>query len=77
MVACQEIGQGERHEPELLGDITRIEPITVEGAYDTMLNSTRVHQNKQLLQLLQRYTKRSSFAVATKQSNENGANNAS
>jgi glutamate--cysteine ligase catalytic subunit len=58
LIACKEIGEGKLHVPELLGDIN-IDPISTEGAYDTKLDSKRV-QNKQVLQLLQRYTQRTS-----------------
>jgi hypothetical protein len=58
LIACKDIGEGTLHIPELLGD-EHIEPISTEGAYETKLDSKRV-QNKQLLELLQRYTKRSS-----------------
>jgi hypothetical protein len=57
-MACKEIGEGKLHIPELLGDI-EIEPITTEGAYDTKLESKRL-QNKKIIELLQRYTKRTS-----------------
>jgi glutamate--cysteine ligase catalytic subunit len=59
MKACKDIGEGTLHVPELLGD-ERIEPITTEGAYDAKMDSKRV-QNKQLLELLQRYTSRTAF----------------
>lgn len=61
MVACKDIGEGTRHEPSLLGDL-KIEPITTVGAYDVKLDSKRV-QNKEVLGLLGRYAKRSSFAA--------------
>jgi len=59
LTACNEIGLGNRHVPELLGDMT-ITPITTVGAYDKKLESKRV-QNKELLSLLRRYTDRKSF----------------
>jgi glutamate--cysteine ligase catalytic subunit len=59
MMACRDIGQGNLHIPELLGNVT-IDPITADGAYETKLDSTRV-QNDQLLGLLRRYTSRKSF----------------
>jgi len=59
MVACHEIGLGKRPCPELLGDIT-IEELTMEGAYDVKLDSKRIHSNEQLIDLVQRYTKRRS-----------------
>jgi len=58
LIACTEIGEGKLHVPELLGDVF-IEEITTEGAYDTKLDSKRV-QNKRVLELLQRYTRRQS-----------------
>lgn len=62
MVACKEIGEGTRHEAELLGDL-KIKPITAAGAYDVKLESTAVHnQNEELLSLLRRYTERKAFA---------------
>lgn len=60
LVACKEIGEGKLHVPELLGDV-EIKPITVDGAYDAKLDSKRV-QNKRILQLLKRYTKRGIFS---------------
>ena len=57
-MACKQIGEGTLHVPELLGDM-KIDPITTEGAYDTKLESTRL-QNKKIIELLQRYTKRTS-----------------
>jgi hypothetical protein len=60
MVACQDIGLGRLHVPELLGDI-HINPITTEGAYGIKLDSKRV-QNGRLLDLLRRYTDRDSFS---------------
>ncbi|KAG7346815.1 glutamine cyclotransferase [Nitzschia inconspicua] len=58
MVACKEIGEGKRHVPELLGNVT-IRPITTDGAYQTKLDSKRA-TNQRLVQLLQRYTRRKS-----------------
>lgn len=60
MVACEEIGMGKLHVPELLGDV-QIRPISPEGAYDVKLDSKRV-QNEHILQLLRRYTGRKSFS---------------
>lgn len=60
MIACEDIGTGKLHVPELLGDV-RIKPISPEGAYDVKLDSKRV-QNEQILQLLRRYTGRKSFS---------------
>ena len=59
MCACRDIGEGKLHVPELLGKVT-IDPVTPEGAYDTRLESTRAH-NERILDLLRRYTNRSSF----------------
>lgn len=64
MKACKDIGEGQLHIPELLGDF-KIEPITEEGAYDAKLDSRRV-QNDRVLQLLQRYTNREAFSSRTK-----------
>ncbi len=58
MVACKEIGEGKLHVPELLGDV-RIKEITTDGAYQTKLDSKRV-TNRRILELLQRYSKRTS-----------------
>lgn len=60
MLACENIGTGKLHVPELLGDV-RIKPISADGAYDVKLDSKRV-QNDQILQLLRRYTGRKSFS---------------
>jgi len=60
MVACKDIGEGTRHVPELLGD-AKISPITGEGAYEVKMDSNRL-QNEKLVELLQRYTSRESFA---------------
>jgi len=59
MCACRDIGEGKLHVPELLGNII-IDPVTPEGAYDTKLESSRAH-NQRILELLRRYTNRSSF----------------
>ena len=37
-IACKAIGEGTRHEPELLGDI-KIDPIRADGAYDVKLDA--------------------------------------
>ena len=58
MVACKEIGEGKLHVPELLGDV-RIKEITIDGAYQTKLDSRRV-TNDRIVELLQRYKKRQS-----------------
>jgi hypothetical protein len=60
MIACRDIGVGKLRVPELLGSM-KIDPITKEGAYGTKLTSNRV-QNEHVLNLLQRYTRRASFA---------------
>jgi len=64
MVACKQIGEGTRHEPELLGDL-HFDQITKEGAYDVKLDSKLVHSNSQLLELLKRYSGRISSAEKT------------
>jgi len=58
---CTDIGLGNVHVPELLGDI-KIAPVTAEGAYEIRLDSKRA-QNERVLQLLQRYKTRSSNSV--------------
>ena len=58
MVACKEIGEGNLHVQELLGDV-EIKPITTDGAYQTKLDSRRV-TNQRIVELLQRYKKRQS-----------------
>jgi len=58
LVACKDIGEGRLHVPELLGDF-RIKEITTDGAYQTKLDSKRV-TNQRIVELLQRYTKRTS-----------------
>merc|ERR1712161_141643 len=60
MVACKEIGEGARHESELLGD-KKIVPIKVDGSYDVKLAGTR-GQNDDLVNLLRRYAGRKSFS---------------
>lgn len=67
MKACKDIGEGTLHVPELLGNL-KIEPITKEGAYDVKLDSRRV-RNDRVLELLQRYTNRKSFAQSHKRTN--------
>ena len=44
VIACKEIGEGTRHEPDLLGE-TRIEPIKTDGAYDVKLNAKKVEND--------------------------------
>lgn len=56
---CTDIGLGNVHIPELLGEI-KIDPVTTEGAYEVKLDSRRA-QNGHVLQLLKRYKKRKSF----------------
>lgn len=63
MVACKEIGEGTRHEEELLGDF-HIDPISTKGAYDVKLEGRKV-KNDDLFDLLSRYTNRQSFATRT------------
>jgi len=58
MVACKEIGEGTRHEPDLLGSF-RIDQVLSAGSYDTKLDSKRV-QNDHLIKILHRYTRRDS-----------------
>lgn len=60
MIACKDIGEGKRHEPELLGDF-RITPIEREGAYDVKLDSKKVNNNC-IVHLLRRYSRRRSFS---------------
>lgn len=60
MVACKDIGEGKLHIPELLGDL-KINPITAEGAYGIKMDAKTV-RNEKLLELLQRYTYRTSFS---------------
>ena len=59
MKTCKDIGEGRLHVPELLGEF-KVDPISLEGAYDIKLDSKRV-QNDHVLQLLQRYTQRKPF----------------
>jgi len=59
-VACQDIGLGKLHVPELIGDNV-IRPITKEGAYDVKLDSQPV-QNDRIVALLKRYASRTSFS---------------
>jgi hypothetical protein len=66
MVACKEIGEGIRHEPDLLGDFT-IEPVSTEGAYDVKLEVKKVN-NEDLLELLRRYSNRVSFSESQRNS---------
>ena len=57
---CRDIGTGEKHVPELLGDV-HIEPIRAEGAYQVKLDSRRA-QNEHIQELLRRYTSRKAFS---------------
>lgn len=66
MVACQEIGEGKRHEPDLTGDVV-IEPVTVQGVYDKKLDSGRIKDDR-LTALLRRYTKRADFGASGRKS---------
>jgi len=59
-VACNEIGEGTRHEPDLLGDI-HIRPISTDGCYDVKLDAKKV-ENNDLVGLLSRYANRQSFS---------------
>ena len=58
-VACNDIGKGTRHEPDLHGDI-HINPFTTDGAFDVKLDAKKV-ENNYLVKLLCRYTNRQSF----------------
>jgi glutamate--cysteine ligase catalytic subunit len=60
LVACKEIGEGQRAAPELLGDVV-IKPILATDAYQKKLDSKRVN-NGQILSLLERYSARKTFA---------------
>jgi glutamate--cysteine ligase catalytic subunit len=66
IVACKEIGDGTRHESDLLGDM-KINLLRKDGAYDIKLDATKV-QNDRLLELLRRYTNRTSFSDIIKNS---------
>eukprot|EP00557_Chaetoceros_sp_GSL56_P002214 CAMPEP_0176500564 /NCGR_PEP_ID=MMETSP0200_2-20121128/13630_1 /TAXON_ID=947934 /ORGANISM="Chaetoceros sp., Strain GSL56" /LENGTH=935 /DNA_ID=CAMNT_0017899263 /DNA_START=602 /DNA_END=3409 /DNA_ORIENTATION=- len=72
MMACKDIGEGVRHEKELLGDFY-IDPISTAGAYDVKLEGRKV-KNDDLFQLLRRYTHRQSFSCKTKSSSEGSKN---
>lgn len=75
MVACKEIGEGVRHEKELLGDFY-IDPISTSGAYDVKLEGRKV-KNDDLFQLLRRYTHRQSFSCKSKSSCDGSKNTSS
>lgn len=64
MIACKEIGEGTRHEQDLLGDF-RIDPISTKGAYDVKLEGRKV-KNDDLFKLLSRYRSRQSFSDTRK-----------
>lgn len=64
MIACKEIGEGERAAPELLGDV-QIKPIRSSDAYVKKLESTRV-KNADIISLLERYAARKQFGDDTK-----------
>jgi len=70
MIACKEIGEGTRHEQDLLGDF-HIDPISTSGAYDVKLEGRKV-KNDDLFQRLSRYTHRQSFADTRRQSFSEG-----
>merc|ERR1712194_55346 len=56
MVACNDIGEGKRAAPEMLGGVT-IKPISAADAYFKKLDSKRVN-NGQIISLLERYSAR-------------------
>jgi len=60
MIACKDIGEGNMHVPELLGNL-KIDKITAEGAYQVKLDSRRL-KNDRILQLLRRYRNRKAFS---------------
>lgn len=64
MTACKEIGEGARHEEDLLGDF-KINPLSTNGAYDVKLEGKKA-KNDDLFQLLSRYTNRQSFSDTRK-----------
>merc|ERR1712183_391946 len=66
MMACKEIGEGTRHEPELLGNFM-IDRVTTNGAYDTKLESGRVDSTR-LVDLLNRYAARADIGVRRRSS---------
>ncbi len=66
MMACKEIGEGTRHESDLLGDF-KIDPISPRGAYDVKLEGRKV-KNDDLMQLVRRYANRQSFTETRKHS---------
>jgi len=68
MMACKEIGEGHRHEKDLLGDFS-IDPISTSGAYDVKLEGRKL-KNDDFFELLSRYTDRQSFAKTNKSSVE-------
>jgi len=58
-IACKDIGEGTRHEADLLGDM-HIDLIKIDGAYDVKLDAKKV-ENTDLVQLLSRYADRQAF----------------
>ena len=64
MTACKEIGEGSRHEEDLLGKF-KINPLSTDGAYDVKLEGRTV-KNDEIFQLLSRYTNRLSFGDTRK-----------
>merc|ERR1719354_1419511 len=64
MTACKEIGEGSRHEDDLLGKF-KINPLSTDGAYDVKLEERTV-KNDEIFQLLSRYTNRLSFGDTRK-----------
>ncbi|KAL7539988.1 hypothetical protein ACHAXR_010656, partial [Thalassiosira sp. AJA248-18] len=64
MVACKDIGEGKRSEPELLGGI-EIKPISASDAYVKKLDSKRVN-NGQIISLLEKYSARRQSVGETK-----------
>lgn len=61
MIACEEIGLGKLHVPELLGDV-HIKPVTADGAYNVKLDTSKEAKNAQISRLLRRYARRGSIS---------------
>ena len=59
MVACNEIGEGKRACPQVLGNV-EIKPISAGDAYVKKLDSKRVN-NGYISSLLERYSARKTF----------------
>ena len=59
VVACKEIGEGFRHEADLLGDI-KIDEVVPEGAWTPQLDSRRL-MNVETMKLISRYCQRKHF----------------